>query len=148
MIKMKELLNEEAPGFKNRKFGDPLPTLKGMIEKHQKKEKQPLLEGRRQELNIPGDVSDYNRDWSETIKSWVGTYNWDVGPRESDMYDWIDRRHYDQLVLVPFKQHMAKVAAKLNTAAKELDGTYKMWNKLLDKARKKDDKYAAKLGKK
>ena len=147
MIKMKELLNEEAPGFKNRKFGDPLPTLKGMMKNHQTEEKEPLREGRRQELNIPGDVSDYNRDWSEVIKSWVGQYNWEVGPRESDMYDWNDRRLYDQKVLVPFKQHMAKVAAKMNTAAKELDGTYKMWNKLLEKARKIDYKNSAKLGK-
>ena len=49
---------------------------------------------------------------------------------------------------IELKQNMKKIPAKLNTAAKELDGTYKMWNKLLDKARKKDDKYAAKLGKK
>ncbi len=147
MIKMKKLLKESSPGFENRQWGDSLPTLSDISDKHQKKEKKPLREGRRQSLEIPGDVSDYNRDWSETIKSWVGGYNWDVGPRESDMYDWNDRRFYDQKVLVPFKQHMAKVAAKLNSAAQELDGTYKVWNKLLEKARKMDYKAAAKLGK-
>ena len=142
MIKLKEVLKES--NVWDRKFGEPLPTLKGMMKNHQTEEKEPLREGRRQSLEIPGDVSDYNRDWSETIKSWVGGYNWEVGPRESDMYDWNDRRLYDQKVLVPFKQHMAKVAAKLNSAAQELDGTYKVWNKLLEKARKIDYKNSAK----
>ena len=44
MIKLKDLLKESSPGFTNRKFGDPLPTLKDIAEKHQKKEEQ-LNEG-------------------------------------------------------------------------------------------------------
>ena len=44
MIKLKDLLKESSPGFANRKFGDPLPTLKSIAEKHQKKEEQ-LNEG-------------------------------------------------------------------------------------------------------
>ena len=44
MIKLKDLLKESSPGFANRKFGDPLPTLKDIAEKHQKKEEQ-LNEG-------------------------------------------------------------------------------------------------------
>lgn len=39
MIKMKELINEDAPGFDNRKFGDKLPTLKSIADNHQKNEK-------------------------------------------------------------------------------------------------------------
>ena len=45
MIKLKDLLKESSPGFANRKFGDPLPTLKDIAEKHQRKEKQELTEG-------------------------------------------------------------------------------------------------------
>ena len=44
MIKLKDLLKESSPGFTNRKFGDPLPTLKDIAEKHQRKEKQELTE--------------------------------------------------------------------------------------------------------
>ena len=28
MIKLKDILKESSPGFENRQFGDPLPTLK------------------------------------------------------------------------------------------------------------------------
>ena len=44
MIKLKDLLKESSPGFTNRKFGDPLPTLKDIAEKHQRKENQELTE--------------------------------------------------------------------------------------------------------
>ena len=44
MIKLKDLLKESSPGFEDRQFGDPLPTLKSIAEKHQKKEEQ-LNEG-------------------------------------------------------------------------------------------------------
>jgi hypothetical protein len=37
MIKLKDLLKESSPGFANREFGDPLPTLKDIAEKHQSK---------------------------------------------------------------------------------------------------------------
>jgi len=33
---------------------------------------------------------------------------------------------------------MSKVAKKLNTAIKELDGLYKVWSKIIDKHRKND----------
>ena len=36
MIKLKNLLNEGSPGFTDREFGDPLPTLKGIMEKKDK----------------------------------------------------------------------------------------------------------------
>ena len=44
MIKLKDILKESSPGFENRQFGDPLPTLKDIAEKHQGKEEQ-LNEG-------------------------------------------------------------------------------------------------------
>ena len=37
MIKLKDLLKEGSPGFEDRQFGDPLPTLKSIAEKHQSK---------------------------------------------------------------------------------------------------------------
>ena len=42
MIKLKKLIKENVW---DRKFGEPLPTLKDIAEKHQRKEKQELNEG-------------------------------------------------------------------------------------------------------
>jgi hypothetical protein len=39
MIKLKDLLKENSPGFENRQFGDPLPTLKSVMKKHQATDK-------------------------------------------------------------------------------------------------------------
>ena len=36
-IKLKDLIKESSPGFANRQFGDPLPTLKDIAKKHQEK---------------------------------------------------------------------------------------------------------------
>ena len=36
MIKLKKLIKESSPGFIKREFGDPLPTFKGVMKKHQK----------------------------------------------------------------------------------------------------------------
>ena len=37
MIKLKDILKESAPGFENRQFGDPLPTLRDIAKKYQEK---------------------------------------------------------------------------------------------------------------
>tara|TARA_R100001244_G_C5132460_1_gene126115 strand:+ start:259 stop:555 length:297 start_codon:yes stop_codon:yes gene_type:complete len=41
-IKLKDMINESTPGFTDRKFGDPLPTLASVQKAHQ--EKRPLKE--------------------------------------------------------------------------------------------------------
>ena len=35
MVKLKDLLNEISPGYENRQFGDPLPTLSDVTKKYQ-----------------------------------------------------------------------------------------------------------------
>jgi len=37
MIKLKDILKESSPGYENRQFGDPLPTIKDIAREHQKK---------------------------------------------------------------------------------------------------------------
>jgi hypothetical protein len=37
MIKLKDLLKEGSPGYENRQFGDPLPTLRDIAKKYQEK---------------------------------------------------------------------------------------------------------------
>ena len=44
MIKLKKLLQESSPGFENRKFGDPLPTLADVTEAKRLKEEGKLTE--------------------------------------------------------------------------------------------------------
>jgi|TARA_B100001094_G_scaffold328761_1_gene389924 hypothetical protein len=39
MIKLKDILKESSPGYENRQFGDPLPTIKDIAREHQKKNK-------------------------------------------------------------------------------------------------------------
>jgi hypothetical protein len=40
MVKLKDLLNEVASGYKNRQFGDPLPTLADVTKEYQKKHQE------------------------------------------------------------------------------------------------------------
>ena len=134
MIKLKDLLKESSPGFTNRKFGDPLPTLKDIAKKHQGKEIQKLNEASLPKLQVPSDVSYYNRDWEPVLKSWGDI---DFGPRESEMYDWNVRQNYSAAVK-EYNAHMAKVAAKLNANIKNLEGAGDKWRKIIEKHRKKD----------
>ena len=137
MIKLKKLLKEGSPGFTKREFGEPLPTFKDVMETHQNKPKESIKESKLPKFIVPSDVSYYMKHWSDTFDE-LGSYRAiDYGPRESDMYDWNSRANY-QAATKEFHTHMSKVAKKLNTAVKELDGLYKVWNKIIDKHRKND----------
>ena len=37
MIKLKDILKESSPGYENRQFGDPLPTIEDITKKYQEK---------------------------------------------------------------------------------------------------------------
>jgi len=102
-----------------------------------KASRENLNEGGIEQLKMPSDVSYYERDWQAAFKTWSSRYYMDFGPRESDMYDWNDRSHYES-VKKEFNAHMSKVAAKLNAASKGLESADQVWNKILTKYRKKD----------
>jgi hypothetical protein len=135
MIKLKKLLKESKYAW-DRKFGDPLPTFKDIAETHQNKPKEIIKEESLPKLEVPSDVSYYNRDWGKVFDKWGNTYH-NYGPRESDMYDWNDRSHYRN-VTKEYNAHMKKIAKKLNDASKPLETAWKEWNKILEKHRKKD----------
>ena len=44
MIKLKKLIKESSPEFIKREFGDPLPTFKDVMEKHQTVDKETITE--------------------------------------------------------------------------------------------------------
>ena len=134
MIKLKKLIKESTW---DRKFGEPLPTLKDVVEKHQGEEKEQINEVSLSKLQTPSDVSYYGRDWKKGFKSWGDI---DFGPRESEMYDWNVRQNYSAAVK-EYNAHMAKVATKLNAGIKGLEGAGDKWRKIIEKHRKKDRKY-------
>ena len=82
MIKLKDLLKEEK-------------------EQLNEDGKQPVNEakGYHPQLKIPSDVSYYERDWVAVFKEWG---NKDYGPRESDIYDWDDQSHYENVNQIIF----------------------------------------------
>ena len=137
MIKLKKILKESKYAW-DIKFGDPLPTFKDIAETHQNKPKEQITEESLPKFQSLKDVSYYGRDWGKVFKELGSGYpRLDYGPRESDMYDWNSRANY-QAATKEYHAHMTKVAKKLNTAVKELDGLYGVWDKILKKHRKND----------
>ena len=63
MIKLKDILKESAPGFENRQFGDPLPTLRDIAKKHQ--EKNGIKEESVNEAIISADKIDITKKYQE-----------------------------------------------------------------------------------
>ena len=105
-----------------------------------KEKKEQINEGSLPKFQALKDVSYYGRDWGQIFKDLGSGYpRIDYGPRESDMYDWNFRPNY-QAATKEYHAHMTKVAKKLNTAVKELDGLYGVWDKILKKHRKNDRK--------
>ena len=136
MIKLKKILKESKYAW-DREFGDPLPTFKDIAETHQNKPKEPIEESKLPKFIVPGDVSYYDKHWADTFDE-LGSYRAiDYGPRESDMYDWNSRANY-QAATKEYHAHMTKMAKKLNKVVEELEGSWKVWNKVIDKHRKND----------
>ena len=75
MIKLKKLIKEHAW---DRKFGEPLPTLEDVVEKHQIEEKETITE-----VNYPslfGIAADNMSDFKmRTLKPSMRTYSKELG---------------------------------------------------------------------
>ena len=132
MKKLKDLLKESK--YLNREFGKSLPTLDSVMKQHQDS-KEPIKEVSIPQFKKSEDVSYYYRDWGKIFDQ-LERFD-DYGPRESDMYDWNDRRLYDD-VTKEFHSHMEKIGKKLNSAVKDIENSYKVWDKILKKYRSKD----------
>ena len=99
--------------------------------------KQSIKESNLPKFIVPGDVSYYDKHWGDTFKELASPRAIDYGPRESDMYDWNSRANY-QAATKEYHTHMTKIAKKLNSIVGELEGSYKVWNKILKKHRNND----------
>jgi hypothetical protein len=69
MIKLKELIKESAW---DRKFGEPLPTFKGVMEKHQISEKKELGGAKIHMIDRLTDSNNHNEARLQLAKSFLG----------------------------------------------------------------------------
>ena len=136
MKKLKEILQESK--YLKREFGEALPTFKGVMKQHQE-DKEPIKESNLPKFIVPGDVSYYDKHWGDTFDELGNHRAIDYGPRESDMYDWNSRANY-QATTKEFHAHMDKMGKKLNSALKGMEDTWKVWDKILKKHRKNDER--------
>jgi len=96
MIKLKELLNE-------RKFGEPLPTLKSEMEKHQSK--NVVTE------DVETAVGMFMKRWDGVVKYWKG--NDDI---------WDDSRKIPKII-VKYKRQWEKIINKMDREVRKEVGT-------------------------
>ena len=90
MIKLKKLIKENVW---DRKFGEPLPTLKDIAEKHQRKEKQELTESR---YGWEGKVEDLNDSISDNLRalsSEIKGVDEREMPKRVDFWKRVDKMH-------------------------------------------------------
>ena len=87
----------------------------------------------------PTDPDQTERHWVKVFKELALGHGHiiDYGPRETDQYDWNDRRNYKKSI-EEYNKYMNKVADKLNKSLDEMNNIYKVWGKIRDKYRKKD----------
>jgi adenylate kinase family enzyme len=135
-VKLKDLIKESK--YLQRKFGEPLPTLDSVMKQHKSKEQ--VNERITTPFMVhPTDPDQTERHWVKVFKELARGHGHiiDYGPRESDQYDWNDRRNYKKSI-EEYNKYMNKVADKLNKSLDEMNNIYKVWSKIRDKYRKKD----------
>ena len=139
MIKLKDLLKENSPGFKNRQFGDPLPTVDDIAKNYQNKKKQPVNEELKRGFMVHSDPDATEKDWKSLFKLLAQGHPQPIsyGPRESDIYDWNDRSNYRDAIQ-EYNKYMTGISIKLNAAVKDMNNIWKVWDKISNKYRKKD----------
>ena len=135
-MKLKDLIKESK--YLQRKFGEPLPTLDSVMKQHKSKEQ--VNERITTAFMVhPTDPDQTERHFVKLFKelSKGHPHPIDYGPRESDMYDWNDRRNYKKSI-EEYNKYMNKVANKLNKSLDEMNNIYKVWSKIRDKYRNID----------
>ena len=138
MIKLKKLLKESIWG--ERKFGEPLPTVKDYKEAYNKKhgiEKEKL-----EEAQEKFGVKYNDNDHYEIDRYFQDTWGVEVGYSESfDLYGWKDNANYTKAVKELNKYLISKVKPLYQAQekfAKESTNFYKEKEKIFNKWRKTD----------
>ena len=136
MIKLKDLLKETTVAMGQVHSNPYASSFKSseQIEEEQLDEriKTPFMVH-------PTDPDQTERHWKKVFKELAKGHPHpiDYGPRESDQYDWNDRRNYKKSI-EEYNKYMNKVADNLNKSLDEMNNIYKVWDKISKKYRKKD----------
>jgi len=86
-IKLKDMINESAPGYENRKSGDPLPTLEDVQKAYN--EKQNLKEAYVENMSDLDDGLDLIKDaWLSWRKS-TTTQASDIKPAQKELFSYV-----------------------------------------------------------
>jgi len=87
----------------------------------------------------PTDPSQTERHWVDRFEELADGHGpiIDYGPRESDIYDWNDRRNYKKAV-EEYNKYMNKIANGLNKQVNLMNNIWRVWSKISDKYRKID----------
>ena len=89
-----------------------------------------------------------DKDPAKTEKSFVKTFKElakghgnviDYGPRETDIYDWNDRKNYDSAIK-EYNKWMKSIADRLHNAIGDMEIIGRVWDDIRKKYRKKDKK--------
>ena len=135
-MKLKDLIKESK--YLQRKFGEPLPTLDSVMKQHQSK---PEVNERITKAFMvhPTDPSQTERNWVDRFEELADGHGpiIDYGPRESDIYDWNDRRNYKKAI-EEYNKYMNKIANGLNKQVNLMNNIWRVWGKISDKYRKID----------
>ena len=135
-MKLKDLIKESK--YLQRKFGEPLPTLDSVMKQHQSK---PEVNERITKAFMvhPTDPSQTERNWVDRFEELADGHGpiIDYGPRESDIYDWNDRRNYKKAI-EEYNKYMNKIANGLNKQVDLMNNIWRVWGKISDKYRKID----------
>ena len=135
-MKLKDLLKESK--YLKREFGQSLPTLDSVMKQHQSK---PAVNERitKPFMVHPTDPDQTERHFVKLFKelSKGHPHPIDYGPRESDMYDWNDRRNYRKAI-EEYNKYMNKIAGGLNKQVNLMNNIWRVWSKISDKYRKID----------
>ena len=92
ILQNKLILSENTPGYKNRKFGDPLPTLAGIKKAYQAKQgkiNEEYVESMNSHelANLLGKIGTLWTDW----KKGPLTEPSDIKPAQKELKGWITR---------------------------------------------------------
>ena len=135
-MKLKDLIKESK--YLQRKFGEPLPTLDSVMKQHQSKSQ--VNERITKAFMVhPTDPSQTERHWVDRFEELADGHGpiIDYGPRESDIYDWNDRRNYKKAI-EEYNKYMGKIADGLNKQLNLMNNIWRVWSKISDKYRKID----------
>ena len=135
-MKLKDLIKESK--YLQRKFGEPLPTLDSVMKQHQSKSQ--VNERITKAFMVhPTDPSQTERNWVDRFEELADGHGpiIDYGPRESDIYDWNDRRNYKKAI-EEYNKYMGKIADGLNKQLNLMNNIWRVWSKISDKYRKID----------